>query len=47
LAKPILIGQSGGGLMMLGWAMRHPDKAVTLADYNLPEAASAFSRPRT
>lgn len=24
--KPILIGQSRGGLMMLGWAMRHPDK---------------------
>ncbi len=58
-SKPILIGQSRGGLMMLGWAMRHPDKtrafvgiypvcdlgiwglknkAVTLADYNLPEA---------
>lgn len=25
-AKPILIGQSRGGLMMLGWAMRHPEK---------------------
>lgn len=24
--QPILIGQSRGGLMMLGWAMRHPDK---------------------
>lgn len=24
--KPILIGQSRGGLMMLGWAMRHPEK---------------------
>lgn len=24
--RPILIGQSRGGLMMLGWAMRHPDK---------------------
>ena len=24
--KPILIGQSRGGLMMLGWGMRHPDK---------------------
>ena len=24
--KPILIGQSRGGLMMLAWAMRHPDK---------------------
>lgn len=24
--KPILIGQSRGGLMMLGWAMRNPDK---------------------
>ncbi len=24
--KPILIGQSRGGLMMLGWAMRHPDQ---------------------
>ena len=25
-AKPILIGQSRGGLMTLGWAMRNPDK---------------------
>jgi alpha-beta hydrolase superfamily lysophospholipase len=24
--KPILIGQSRGGLMLLGWGMRHPDK---------------------
>jgi hypothetical protein len=24
--KPILLGQSRGGLMMLAWAMRHPDK---------------------
>jgi len=24
--KPILLGQSRGGLMALGWAMRHPDK---------------------
>ncbi len=24
--QPILIGQSRGGLMMLGWAMRHPDQ---------------------
>ncbi|MFO1447944.1 MAG: alpha/beta hydrolase [Opitutaceae bacterium] len=24
--KPILIGQSRGGLMMLAWAMRHPEK---------------------
>lgn len=24
--KPILIGQSRGGLMMLGWGMRNPDK---------------------
>lgn len=58
-SKPILLGQSRGGLMMLAWAMRHPDKtqafvgiypvcnlagwpmknkAVTLADYNLPAA---------
>jgi hypothetical protein len=57
--KPILLGQSRGGLMMLAWAMRNPDKvrafvgiypvcnladwpmkgkAVTLADYALPEA---------
>ena len=28
--KPILLGQSRGGLMMLGWAMRHPDKAQAL-----------------
>lgn len=25
-AKPILLGQSRGGLMMLAWAVRHPDK---------------------
>ena len=25
-AKPILLGQSRGGLMMLAWATRHPDK---------------------
>lgn len=24
--KPILLGQSRGGMMMLSWAMRHPDK---------------------
>jgi alpha-beta hydrolase superfamily lysophospholipase len=57
--KPILLGQSRGGIMTLAWAMRHPDKvrawvgiypvcnltsypmknkAVTLADYALPEA---------
>jgi len=29
-AKPIVLGQSRGGLMMLGWAMRHPDKAQAL-----------------
>lgn len=57
--KPILLGQSRGGLMMLAWAVRNPEKvrafvgiypvfnlatwgmknkAVTLADYGLPEA---------
>lgn len=25
-AKPILLGQSRGGMMMLAWGMRHPDK---------------------
>jgi predicted esterase len=25
-SKPILLGQSRGGLMMLAWAMRHPDQ---------------------
>ncbi len=25
-SKPILMGQSRGGLMMLGWGMRHPDQ---------------------
>lgn len=25
-AKPIVLGQSRGGLMMLAWAMRHPEK---------------------
>jgi len=25
-AKPVLLGQSRGGLMMLAWATRHPDK---------------------
>lgn len=29
-AKPIILGQSRGGLMMLGWAMRNPDKAQAL-----------------
>jgi pimeloyl-ACP methyl ester carboxylesterase len=24
--KPILLGQSRGGIMMLAWAVRHPDK---------------------
>jgi pimeloyl-ACP methyl ester carboxylesterase len=28
--KPILLGQSRGGLQMLGWAMRHPDKTQAL-----------------
>jgi len=28
--KPIVLGQSRGGLMMLGWAMRNPDKAQAL-----------------
>src|SRR5262249_4918902 len=26
-SKPILLGQSRGGLMALAWAMRHPEKA--------------------
>jgi len=25
-SKPVLLGQSRGGLMMLAWGMRHPDK---------------------
>ena len=25
-AKPILLGQSRGGMMMMAWGMRHPDK---------------------
>jgi pimeloyl-ACP methyl ester carboxylesterase len=25
-SKPILLGQSRGGLMMLAWAVRHPDR---------------------
>ncbi|MFA6172730.1 MAG: prolyl oligopeptidase family serine peptidase [Kiritimatiellales bacterium] len=29
--KPILLGQSRGGLMMLTWAMRHPDKLTAFA----------------
>ncbi|MEI8205776.1 MAG: prolyl oligopeptidase family serine peptidase, partial [Kiritimatiellales bacterium] len=29
--KPILLGQSRGGLMMLTWAMRHPDKVTAFA----------------
>jgi len=57
--KPILLGQSRGGIMTLAWAFRNPDKvrawvgiypvcnlasypmknkAVTLADYGVPEA---------
>ena len=30
-AKPVLLGQSRGGLMMLSFAMRHPDKLVAFA----------------
>lgn len=29
--KPVLLGQSRGGLMMLTWAMRHPDKLAAFA----------------
>ncbi len=29
--KPVLLGQSRGGLMMLTWAMRHPDKVTAFA----------------
>lgn len=29
--KPVLLGQSRGGLMMLTWAMRHPDKIAAFA----------------
>ena len=29
--KPILLGQSRGGLMMLSWAMRNPDKLTAFA----------------
>jgi len=29
--KPVLLGQSRGGLMMLTWAMRHPDKLTAFA----------------
>jgi len=29
--KPVLLGQSRGGLMMLTWAMRHPDKMTAFA----------------
>ena len=28
--KPIVLGQSRGGLVALGWAMRHPDKTQAL-----------------
>lgn len=28
--KPIILGQSRGGLQMLGWAMRHPEKTQAL-----------------
>lgn len=30
-SKPVLLGQSRGGLMMLTWAMRHPDKLTAFA----------------
>lgn len=30
-SKPVLLGQSRGGLMMLGFAMRHPDKLSAFA----------------
>jgi hypothetical protein len=30
-SKPVLLGQSRGGLMMLAWAVRHPDKLKAFA----------------
>ena len=51
-AKPILLGQSRGGLMMLAWAVRHPDKVkafagiypvCNLGDWPLKHAAAAVA----
>lgn len=49
-AKPILLGQSRGGLMMLAWAVQHPDKVrafvgiypvCNLADWPLKRSKDA------
>jgi len=47
-AKPILLGQSRGGIMTLAWAFRHPDKVCNLAGYpmkNKPVTLADFAMP--
>lgn len=50
-AKPILLGQSRGGLMTLAWACRHPDKVTAWAGIypvcNLDSYPLRFSKKET
>jgi predicted esterase len=49
--KPVLLGQSRGGLMMLAWGMRNPDKVKAFAGIypvcNLTSWPLRFSRTET
>jgi dipeptidyl aminopeptidase/acylaminoacyl peptidase len=49
--KPILLGQSRGGLMTLAWAVRHPDKVTAWAGIypvcNLASYPLRFSKAET
>lgn len=50
-AKPILLGQSRGGIMTLAWAVRHPDKVTAWAGIypvcNLASYPLRFSKAET
>lgn len=50
-AKPILLGQSRGGMMTLAWAFRHPDKVKAWAGIypvcNLASWSLKNSKPQT
>jgi Prolyl oligopeptidase family len=50
-AKPILLGQSRGGIMTLAWAVRHPDKVAAWAGIypvcNLASYPLRFSKEHT
>ena len=50
-AKPILLGQSRGGIMTLAWAVRHPDKITAWAGIypvcNIASYPLRFSKDQT